>query len=119
MHIQACSQINCFWWRYLWYVAVFGKVGLHMVLRGAVKPITDPHLNESNEVPDSRSSTPLLPEDNEKEVKLIEIFWLKYICFRWKKNDFCLFYLLCISTTIPLLLDNDKFPCGILLAWPW
>lgn len=47
---------------------VFGKVGLHMVLRGAVKPITDPHLNESNEVPDSRSSTPLLPEDNEKEL---------------------------------------------------
>lgn len=55
-------------------VAVFGKVGLHMVLRGAVKPITDPHLNESNEVPDSRGSTPLLPEDNENEVKLIKIF---------------------------------------------
>lgn len=53
-----------------------------MVLRGAVKPITDPHLNESNEVPDSRSSTPLLPEDNEKEVNLIKIFLLKFICFK-------------------------------------
>lgn len=88
IHEHACSQSNCSWQRYLWYVAVFGKVGLHMVLRGAVKPITDPHLNESNEVPDSRSSTPLLPEDNENEVKLIKIFWL---CFRWEKNDFCLF----------------------------
>lgn len=94
IHVHACSQSNCSSQRYLWYVAVFGKVGLHMVLRGAVKPITDPHLNESNEVPDSRSSTPLLPEDNEKEVNLIKIFWLKFICFRWKKNDFCLFYLL-------------------------
>ena len=40
-----------------------------MVLKGAVKPITDPYLNESNQVPDSRSSTPLVPEESQKEVK--------------------------------------------------
>lgn len=62
-----------------------------MVLRGAVKPITDPHLNESNEVPDSRSSTPLLPEDNEKEVKLIKIFDLNLFVSDEKKIIFVFF----------------------------
>ncbi|XP_048759035.2 cyclic nucleotide-binding domain-containing protein 1-like [Ostrea edulis] len=47
---------------------VFGKAGLHMVLRGAVKPITNPYLNESNEVPESRSVTPLVPEETQKEL---------------------------------------------------
>lgn len=61
-----------------------------MVLRGAVKTITDPHLNESNEVPDSRSSTPLLPEDNEKEVKFIEIFCqIDCYLFQMKRISFC------------------------------
>ena len=47
-----------------------------MVLKGAVKPITDPYLNESNQVPDSRSSTPLVPEESQKEVeKIIENFY--------------------------------------------
>lgn len=137
MHVH---KVTVFDKRYLWYVAVFGKVGLHMVLRGAVKPITDPHLNESNEVPDSRSSTPLLPEDNEKEVNLIKIFWLKFICFRWKKKWFLSFlftlYLnhnataswqwqIPMSNTTSLTMINLKillvipYELPVYWLWPW
>ncbi|KAK3085643.1 hypothetical protein FSP39_006527 [Pinctada imbricata] len=48
---------------------VFGRSGLYMVLKGKVKPITYPYLNEDNEPQDSRAPTPLLTDENEDVLK--------------------------------------------------